>query len=111
MKIDFAGELFALLREHGLMRTDVDIDTQRYILSAVQTGFYLYEPVAAVTAPPELTAGALRHTISPAVQTPGPPDPESLAALAPKVITMYEQFRNRLASAAMGDPPDGTRQT
>lgn len=111
LKIDFAGELFALLREHGLMRTDLDIDTQRYLLSAVQTGFYLSEPVTAVTAPPELAAATLSHTIHHAVQTPGLPDPDALAALAPKVIAMYEQFRETLAATAMGDPPGGSKQT
>jgi hypothetical protein len=40
LKTNLAGELFQLLREHGLMRTDQDIDTQRYVLNAVQTGFY-----------------------------------------------------------------------
>jgi hypothetical protein len=92
LKIDLAGELFALLREHGLMRTDLDIDTQRYVLSAVQTGFYLSEPVTAVTAPPEFAAAALSHTSCQAVQTPGSPDPDALAALVPKVIAMYEPF-------------------
>ena len=51
LKIDLTGELFALLREHGLMRTNQDIDTQRYILNAVQTRFYLYEPLTATSAP------------------------------------------------------------
>lgn len=107
LKTDFAGELFQLLREHGLMRTDQDIDTQRYILNAVQTGFYLSEPLTAASAPPEVAADALSHTIRHAVQTPGSPDPGALAALAPKVIAMYEQFRGTLATAATGDPPLG----
>lgn len=109
LKIDLGGELYALLREHGLMRTDLDIDTQRYVLSAVQTGFYLSEPVTAVTAPPEFAAAALSHTICHAVQTPESPDPDALAALAPKVIAMYEQFRGRMA-AARGTTPDGSKQ-
>lgn len=109
LKIDLAGELFALLREHDLMRTDLDIDTQRYVLSAVQTGFYLSEPVAAITAPPEVAAAALSHTICHAVQTSGSPDPDALAALAPKVITMYEQFRDRLTAMARGKMPNGKR--
>jgi AcrR family transcriptional regulator len=108
LKIDLAGELFALLREHGLMRTDLDIDIQRYVLSAVQTGFYLSEPVTAVTAPPESAAAALSHTICHAVQPPGSPDPDALAALAPKVIAMYEQFRGRLAASSRGKAPEGS---
>src|ERR671916_371256 len=75
LKTNLAGELFQLLREHGLMRTDQDIDTQRYVLNAVQT--------------------------------PGSPDPGALATLAPKVLAMYEQLRDTLARAAMGDSPQG----
>lgn len=107
LKTNLAGELFQLLREHGLMRTDQDIDTQRYVLNAVQTGFYLSEPLTAVSAPPEVAADALSHTIRHAVQTPGSPDPGALATLAPKVLAMYEQFRDTLARAAMGDSPQG----
>jgi AcrR family transcriptional regulator len=110
LKIDLVDELFALLREHGLMRTDLDIDTQRYILNAVQTGFWLSEPVAGVTASPEVAAVALSHTVRHAVQTPGSPDPKALAALAPKVIAMYEQFRARLAAALGGKTPEGSKQ-
>lgn len=102
LKIDLAGELFQLLREHGLMRTDHDIDTQRYILNAVQTGFYLYQPLTASEAP-EDAAEALSHTIRQAVQTSTAPDPSALAALAPKVIAMFEQFRGQLAAVVRGD--------
>jgi len=107
LKTDFAGELFALLRAHGLLRTDLDIDTQRYVLDAVQTGFYLAEPLMAMPARPHAAADALTHTIRLAVQSPQPPDPDTLAGLAPKVIAMYEQFRGALATAALGDPPEG----
>lgn len=107
LKIDLAGELFALLRGHGLMRTDLDINTQRYILSAVQTGFYLSQPVAAGAVQPEVAAAALAHTIRAAMQTPGPPDPDTLAGLAPKVIAMYEQFRVSLAAASTGHAAGG----
>jgi AcrR family transcriptional regulator len=105
LKTTLAGELFQLLREHGLMRTDQDIDTQRYILTAIQTGFYLSEPLTALPAPPEAAADALSHTIRHALQTPGSPDPGALATLAPTVLAMYEQFRDTLARAAKGDPP------
>jgi len=107
LKTNLAGELFQLLREHGLMRTDQDIDTQRYVLNAVQTGFYLSEPLTAVSAPSEAAADALSYTIRHAVQTPGSPDPGALATLAPKVLAMYEQFQGTLARAAMGDPSHG----
>jgi AcrR family transcriptional regulator len=107
LKTDLAGELFALLRAHGLMRTDLDIDTQRYLVNAVQTGFYLAEPLMAMPARPHGAVDALTHTIRLAVQSPQSPDPDTLAGLAPKVIAMYEQFRSAMATAALGDPPEG----
>ena len=61
----------------------------------------------AMPARPHAAADALTHTIRLAVQSPQPPDPDTLAGLAPKVIAMYEQFRGALATAALGDPPEG----
>jgi AcrR family transcriptional regulator len=95
MKGEFARELFGLLREHGLMRTDLDIDTQRHVLGAVQTGFYLHRPDVA----PETAAAALSHTVNAAVQPPGTPDPDALAAVAPAVLARYQRFRATLAAA------------
>src|SRR5882724_7032939 len=43
-KADLAEDMFGVLREHGLMRTDLDIAAQRHLVGAVQTGFYLYQP-------------------------------------------------------------------
>jgi AcrR family transcriptional regulator len=105
LKTELADELFGLLRERGLMRTDLDADTQRYVLNAVQAGFYLYPPGAAPSMSPEMAAGALAYAIRHAVQPPGPPDADALAALAPRVITMYERFRHSMAVAATGDAP------
>jgi AcrR family transcriptional regulator len=96
---ELAADLFRLLREHGLMRTDLDIATQMYVVGAVQTGFYLQQPALGS---PEETAAALRHTVHAAVE-PGPvPDPDALAAVAPAVLARYEQFRATLASAISG---------
>jgi AcrR family transcriptional regulator len=105
LKIDLADELFELLRERELMRTDLDAQTQRYVLNAIQTGFYLYPPVAMPSLPPEMAATALAHTIRHAVQPPEPPDSGVLAGLAPRVIAMYERFRHRMAIAAAGVAP------
>ncbi|MBV9649343.1 MAG: TetR/AcrR family transcriptional regulator [Pseudonocardiales bacterium] len=105
LKIDLADALFELLRERGLMRTDLDAQTQRYVLNAIQTGFYLYPPVAMPSLSPEVAATALAHTIRHAVQPPGPPDSGALAALAPRVIAMYERYRHSMAIAASGATP------
>jgi hypothetical protein len=82
LKIDLADELFELLRDRGLMRTDLDAETQRYVLNAVQAGFYLYPPAAAPSVSTQMAAAALAHVVRHAVQPPGPPDTGMLAALA-----------------------------
>ncbi|HEY9418484.1 MAG TPA: helix-turn-helix domain-containing protein, partial [Pseudonocardia sp.] len=83
MKLVLAGELFQLWREHGLLRTDLDIATQNYILNATQTGFYLSGSIGGCDPLPD-AAAALAHTVRQALHHPGTPDPEVLEALAPK---------------------------
>jgi AcrR family transcriptional regulator len=92
---ELARDLFQLLREHGLMRTDLDIDAQRYVVSAVQTGFYLHRS----DVDPETAAAALSHTVNAAVEPPGTPDPDALVAVAPAVLARYQRFRATLAAA------------
>jgi hypothetical protein len=105
LKVDLADELFRLWREHGLVRTDLDIETQNYILNATQTGFYLSGSLGDACYPLEVTATALAHTVRRTLQTPGTPDPEVLATLAPEVISMYEKYAATLAVVARGDGP------
>jgi AcrR family transcriptional regulator len=93
---EFADDMLRLLREHGLLRTDLDVDTQRYVVDAVQTGFYLQQPALES---PEETAAALRHTVHAAVEPPAPPDQVALSAVAPAVVERYRQFRATLAAA------------
>jgi AcrR family transcriptional regulator len=95
-RAELAADLFRLLREHGLMRTDLDIATQMYVVGAVQTGFYLQQPALGSR---EETAAALHHTVHAAVEPPTAPDPDALAAVAPAVLARYEQFRTTLAAA------------
>lgn len=91
-----AADLFQLLRDHGLMRSDLDLATQMYVVGAVQTGFYLHRPDLES---PDATATALGHTVRAAVQPPGTPDPDALAAVAPAILARYEEFRATLAAA------------
>jgi AcrR family transcriptional regulator len=101
----FAVEFFELLREHGLLRTDLDIDTQQHLVGAVQTGFYLFEPVpGAAAADPETTAGVLSHTVRAAVQHPSAPDPAALAAVVPTALAMYERLRAGLEATIAAQP-------
>jgi AcrR family transcriptional regulator len=99
---ELADDVFRLLREHGLMRTDLDVDTQRYVVDAVQTGFYLHQPALGST---EETAAALHHTVHAAVEPPVAPDPDALAAVAPAVLARYERFRATLAAAIDAPTP------
>jgi AcrR family transcriptional regulator len=96
---ELAGDLFRLLREHGLLRTDLDLATQMYVVGAVQTGFYLQQPALG---PPEETAAALHHTVHAAVEPPAAPDPDTLVAVAPAVLARYQDFHATLAAAISG---------
>jgi hypothetical protein len=95
-KRELAVDLFRLFRDHGLMRTDLDLATQVYVVGAVQTGFYLQHPALGS---PDETAAALHHTVHAAVEPPANPDPDALAAVAPAVLARYERFRATLAAA------------
>jgi AcrR family transcriptional regulator len=104
-KAELARDLFGLLREHGLMRTDLDIGTQDHVAGAVQVGFYLHRPVPGQTpADREATAAALAHTVRAALEPPGAPDPAALAAVAPAVLARYGRFRAALAADLTGQP-------
>jgi AcrR family transcriptional regulator len=105
LKVDLADQLFRLWREHGLVRTDLDIETQHYILNATQTGFYLSGSLGGTCHPPEATAAALAHTVRRTLQPSGIPDGAVLATIAPEVISMYERYAATLAVAARGDGP------
>jgi AcrR family transcriptional regulator len=101
---DLAADLFRLLREHGLLRTDMDIDTQQYVVGAVQTGFYLHRP----DTDPPAAATALSHTIHAAVEPPDTPAPDALAAVAPAILARYQRFRATLADAITAQPAKTT---
>jgi AcrR family transcriptional regulator len=108
VKIDLFGDLFQVLREHGLVRTDRDLESQRFVMSAVQTGFYLTGPMLGPyhTHDDETTAELLAHTIREALHAPGPPDRAVLEALQPKVLAMLQDFHNALAATVHGSSPE-----
>jgi AcrR family transcriptional regulator len=118
-KADLAEDMFGVLREHGLMRTDLDIAAQRHLVGAVQTGFYLYQPwaespgtdpaAAADQKAVEAAADLLRHAIAAAVQPPGRPDPASLAEVAAVLLAQYQRFRDQLAAAIQARPARATK--
>ena len=109
-KADLAEDMFGVLREHGLMRTDLDLAAQRHLVSAVQTGFYLYQPWAGSPgADPEAAADLLHHAIAAAVQPPGRPDPAALAEVAAALLAQYQRFRDQLAAAIQARPARATK--
>jgi AcrR family transcriptional regulator len=100
---ELAAEQFRLLRDHRLIRTDLDVDTQLYVVGAVQTGFYLHRAgPESGEADPETAAFALRHAVRAALEPPGTPDPDVLAAVAPAVLASYQRFRTAMAAAVTG---------
>jgi AcrR family transcriptional regulator len=108
VKIDLFGDMFQVLREHGLVRTDQSIESQRYVMAAVQTGFYLAGPMLgpfADTHDDEAAAELLAHTIRQALHAPGPPDRAVLEALQPKMLAMLRDFHNALAATVHGSSP------
>ncbi|MEU8918234.1 helix-turn-helix domain-containing protein [Streptomyces nigrescens] len=107
-----------VLRAHGLLRHDTDVQHQQYSLLATSTGFFLSEGLLADRGPDslEVRAEILAHTLRSALEVPvgagsdtgpdlgsdtGPgsssgPDAASarlrVAAAAPEIIAVYEQF-------------------
>jgi AcrR family transcriptional regulator len=90
-------EHLRLLREAGLVRTDVTASAQHYLFSATSVGFYLLGPnaMAAVPAAPGARAELLEYAIASVLQTgTGTPSPELAAAVAglyESLITYIDQ--------------------
>ena len=108
VKLDLMGDLFQILREHGLIRTDQSLESQRFLASSVQAGFYLARPVLGQFGEEQddqAVADLLAHALRAALHTPGPPDPEVLAALAPKVTALFTDFHDALAATVHGNRP------
>jgi AcrR family transcriptional regulator len=101
---DGARAWLGLLREAGLVRTDHDVDTQLYLLSTINSGFYFVDalPVPGAPADPAGRAELLEHVVSAALEVPGAH--EGAAAVAPAVADLYrslihhidEEWRRRL---------------
>jgi AcrR family transcriptional regulator len=99
---ELAADLFRLLREQGLLRSDLDLTTQMYVVGAVQTGFYLQHPALGSQ---EEIAAALHHTVHAAVEPAAAPDPAALATVAPAVLARYQDFRATIATAIAAPAP------
>jgi len=92
-----------LMRAHGLLRTDTDRQTQIYVLDAVSTGFYVTEqflPEHLREISLEHKAAALAEVIRLALEPPGEPDPNTLCAIAPRAIDLFDRMRAECDGAA-----------
>jgi AcrR family transcriptional regulator len=108
VKTDLFGDMFQILREHGLVRTDMPLESQRLLMSAVQTGFYLARPMLGPFADPhddEATAALLAHAIRAALHAPGPPDRAVIEALKPKMLGLVQDFHHALDATVHGRSP------
>ncbi|GFE15747.1 TetR family transcriptional regulator [Streptomyces glebosus] len=103
-----------VLREHGLVRRDTDVQHQQYALLATSSGFFTSEALLIDRAPDglEVRAGILAHTIRSTLEVPADAgahtgsdlgsdaDPDSASArlraaataAAPEIIARYERF-------------------
>jgi AcrR family transcriptional regulator len=78
-------EQVELLRGTGAMRTDLDVDVQLYVLTAVGAGFFFVDAMPQVPADPAARADLLAHALASALETGAAPPP----ALARAVATRY----------------------
>jgi AcrR family transcriptional regulator len=87
-------EHLALLRESGLLRTELDPAAARYVLSAVSTGFFLTDSMALPAAPADLEVRArlLEHSLAAALETGGAPSRQ----LADRVAARYQSLIDHL---------------
>jgi AcrR family transcriptional regulator len=80
---------FERLRAAGLLRTDLDVSAQLYLLGAVTSGFYFVDPLPVPAAPddPAGRAAVLEHAIAASLEVAGAPDPG--AAVAEAVAELF----------------------
>ncbi len=89
------AEYVDLLREHGLLRTDTDRATQVYAMEAAGAGFYFMEQFLPPQdqLPLERKAAALAEIIRRAFEPPEEPDLETLRAIAPRAVELFDLMR------------------
>ncbi|WP_051581401.1 TetR/AcrR family transcriptional regulator [Pseudonocardia acaciae] len=88
----------ALLRDAGLLRTDVDLSAQQYLLDSVTSGFFFVESLGLPSTPadPHTRADLLEYAVAHALQVPGAPAPD--AALAERVAASYDALLEPIAN-------------
>lgn len=102
-------EYLAVLRRHGLVRTDLDPIAQLYAIEVIAGGFSLLEPwlPPALDLPMELKADTVATMLRLVLEPAGPPDPAALAAAAPSVIEQFERMYRLYADFVAGHESTG----
>lgn len=103
----FFDEYVDLMRAHGLVRADTDRQTQVYALNAAGAGFYFTEqflPEGLRGMSLEDKATALAEVIRLAFEPPGDPDPDTLRAIAPRAIELFDRMRAECAPGTATPP-------
>ncbi|MFC6081832.1 TetR/AcrR family transcriptional regulator [Sphaerisporangium aureirubrum] len=88
------GGYVRVLREHGLVRTDLPAELQRHSYAAIMTGFLVFEPFRTGTADVAERADALRGIVRSSFETDAPA--EAVRAAAPAAIALFQEFHDRL---------------
>jgi AcrR family transcriptional regulator len=96
----FTRRYLATLREHGLVRQTDDPEAQLYALAAVNSGFYLLEPLLDAEPPEPIgqlslaaKAAVIAQLVRDAFETPGEPDPASITAVAANVLAIFQDYQ------------------
>jgi AcrR family transcriptional regulator len=95
-----ADTFLTMLRQLGLMRSDVAVDVQAHAFSAIWTGFVLVDTVVRPEDQADLTIqlDALTQTIRRTFEPETLPDAVTLRdEVAPRLVALFEQARGRLA--------------
>lgn len=92
--VELNRRYLAILRDHGLVRTDLDPVRQLYALEIISGGFTLLEPwlPPALRLPLPVKADTLAYVLRAVLEPARPPDPAALAAAAPLVIDHLERL-------------------
>jgi AcrR family transcriptional regulator len=100
-------EYLGVLREHGLLKTDLDAVAQLYAAEIIGSGFTLMEPwlPPILQLPLTVKIQTITHVLRVVLEPDGPPDPAALAAAAPAVIETFERMHQLFLDTVYGNQP------
>lgn len=105
--VELNREYLGVLREHGLVRTDLDPIAQLYAAEIIGGGCSLMEPwlPPILDLPLTVKAETVAHVLRVVLEPEEPPDPTALAAAAPLVIEKFERMYQLFLDAVHGTLP------